>query len=134
MRLKPFVAVIMLVVLNAVSAVWAEESRFSSEFDQCMDRSGGATFDMIECMTAEHEKQDVKLNAAYKKLMNAESEERKKKLREAQRAWIKFRDAYGDFIYDPDGGTLARVEANYWNLEATAEQAKRLEELVDRFQ
>jgi len=55
-------------------------------------------------------------------------EGQKSKLREAQRAWIKFRDSYGDFLYDPEGGTMARVRANDWNMQATADRARQLED------
>ena len=107
--------------------VWAFDDKFSKNFQRCLDQAVG-DFDIIECAQREFEKQDARLNVVYKKLMAKESEEQKKKLREAQRAWIKFRDAWGDYLYDQQGGTLARVTAMMWHLEATADQAGRLEQ------
>jgi len=48
-------------------------------------------------------------------------------LQEAQRAWIKYRDTNCDFYYDPDGGTLARVNANSCMMTSTADRARELE-------
>ncbi|MGB0126460.1 MAG: lysozyme inhibitor LprI family protein [Rhodocyclaceae bacterium] len=50
-------------------------------------------------------------------------------MQEAQRAWIKFRDANCDFYYDPEGGSLARVSANDCMMSSTARRAKELESL-----
>ena len=117
----------LAVSLAPATVLMAEQTRFSPEFGRCMDASGGVTMAMLECISAEHEKQDARLNAAYKKLMVTLTEERKNSLREAQRAWMKFRDAYSSFLYDPDGGSIARIDANHWLMESTAIQADQLE-------
>ena len=54
---------------------------------------------------------------------------RKKQLQEAQRSWINYRDANCAFYDDPDGGTLARVNANSCMMTATADRANELERL-----
>lgn len=84
---------------------------------------------MIECIDAEAQRQDGRLNKAYKALMAGLSAERKKQLLDAQRNWIKFRDANCGFYYDPDGGTMARVSANDCVMNMTAGRAKELENL-----
>jgi len=48
---------------------------------------------MQACIADERERQDKRLNAAYKALIGAVSEERKAELRNVQRKWIAFRDA-----------------------------------------
>jgi uncharacterized protein YecT (DUF1311 family) len=68
---------------------------------------------MIECMGAETKRQDVPLNKAYKVIMAGLSSERKKQLQEAQPLWLKYRQANCDFYYNPDGGTIDRVNANH---------------------
>ena len=105
----------------------ASDDKLSKDYQRCMDKALG-DFDIIECTQKELEKQDARLNAAYKKLRAAESEQQKKNLQEAQRAWIKFRDTWGAYLYDPEGGTIARVSAISWHLEATVDQAIRLEQ------
>ena len=47
----------------------------------------------------------------------------------AQRAWITYRDANCSFYFDPDGGTIARVNSNSCFMSATATRAKELETL-----
>ena len=84
---------------------------------------------MTECITTETQRQDARLNKAYKALMAELPSLRKKQLQEAQRAWIKFRDTNCAFYDDPDGGTLARVNANACMMTATAERASELERL-----
>jgi len=50
---------------------------------------------------------------------------------EAQRAWIKFRDANCGFYADPERGSAARMTANECFLNATADRAKELSLLAD---
>jgi uncharacterized protein YecT (DUF1311 family) len=74
-----------------------------------MAKANGANPDMIDCIMAEAKQQDARLNENYKRLMSKFSEERKKTLLEAQRAWIRFRDANCAFWDDPAGGQRTRT-------------------------
>lgn len=116
-----------LAIAAASHAASAHETGLSKPYATCMDKSGGVTMDMIECITAENQRQDIQLNKAYKALMAELSPPRKKQLQEAQRAWIRYRDTNCDFYYDPDGGTLARVNANACMMTATADRSRELE-------
>lgn len=58
----------------------------------CLDKSGGVTVDMLECIGLEAERQDKQLNRNYKALMGDLSEARKKQL---QAASGKLRSVYG---------------------------------------
>ncbi|MGE0083623.1 MAG: lysozyme inhibitor LprI family protein [Desulfococcaceae bacterium] len=89
------------------------------------------SLDMIECFAAETEKQDARLNKVYRELMKALSPERKKQLQEAQRAWIKFRDANHSFCANPDGGSTATVNSNNYFMSATAARAKEIEDFKE---
>ncbi|TAN65862.1 MAG: DUF1311 domain-containing protein [Methylobacter sp.] len=111
----------------AVQPVFAADDDLSQIFSTCMDQAGGVTPSMVECMNAETERQDVRLNKAYKDIMAGLSAGRKKQLQEAQRLWIKYRKANCDFYYDPDGGSIARINASDCFLSATAARAKELE-------
>lgn len=110
-----------------VQPVFAADDGLSQTFPTCMDQAGGVTPSMVECMGAETERQDVRLNKAYKDIMAGLSAGRKKQLQEAQRLWLKYRKANCDFYYDPDGGSIARINANDCFLSATASRAKELE-------
>lgn len=106
---------------------FADEVELSQQFSSCMDRSGGVTVEMLDCIGAETQRQDIPLNQAYRDVMASLTPERKKQLQEAQRAWIRYRDANCDFYADPDGGTMAAVSSNDCFMSTTASRAKELE-------
>src|SRR6266478_9105520 len=62
-----------------------------------------------------------RLNENYKKLISKLPTERKNALVEAQRAWIKFRDANCGFYADPDGGVLSILKYRSKGVAAQAE-------------
>lgn len=115
-----------LVLICIAQFASADEIEYSSKFSDCMDKSGGVTIDMLDCINDELERQDARLNKVYKEVMALLSPERQKALREAQRAWIKYRDTNCNFYYDPEGGSLARIKGNACFLEATASRANEL--------
>lgn len=98
----------------------------SKEYNACMDKAGGVTVRMLECMGTETKAQDAKLNASYQKALSGLTAARKKELTEVQRMWINYRDANCKFYMDPDGGTLARVSSSQCLMMATAERADEL--------
>ena len=108
-------------------AVHAQEINLTKQFSVCMDKADGVTQHMVECIDAETKRQDARLNKAYKALLADLNPERKKQLLEAQRAWLKFRDTNCAFYFDPEGGTIARVQAVDCMMTMTASRAKELE-------
>ncbi len=124
---KPlWVALLMAIAPYSASA---QDTGLTKQHTACMDKSGSTTAGMMECITAEFQRQDARLNKAYKAVMTGLTPERKKQLLEAQRAWLKFRDANCAFYDDPDGGSMARVSANDCMMTATAGRARELENL-----
>ena len=119
-------ALTLACVPHAANAV---EAGSSKQFSTCMDKSGGVTSSMVECIVTENKLQDARLNKAYKALGADLPPARKAQLLEAQRAWIKFRDSNCSFYDDPDGGSMARVSANECVMRATTERARELEML-----
>ena len=97
-------SILACLVLSALSCAQAEE-RTSKSYATCLEKAGGATFAMQDCISEELERQDRRLNGAYKVLMDSLPEKRKAQLRDAQRKWIEFRDANCEFYYDPQGGS-----------------------------
>lgn len=119
----------LFILIPPFAVAQDKEIGLSTGFEKCMDKAV-STVDMIDCMTKENTSQDKRLNRAYKSLMETLSAERKKKLQEAQRAWIKYRDANCDYYNDPDGGSMARIAANNCVLDATASRAQELENFL----
>ncbi|KWR90884.1 lysozyme inhibitor LprI family protein [Cupriavidus sp. IDO] len=126
---RGFLCLSLAVVVGLPFAARAEDSGLTKQFDTCMNKAGGVTAGMIDCIDGEAQRQDARLNKAYKALMGGLQSERKKQLQDAQRNWIKFRDTNCSFYYDPDGGTMARVSANDCVMTMTASRAKELENL-----
>ena len=116
-----------LTMTSLPHAASAHDAGSSKQFNTCMDKSGGVTSSMVECIVTENKLQDARLNKAFKALNADLPPARKTQLLEAQRAWIKFRDGNCSYYDDPDGGTMARVNANECVMRTTTERASELE-------
>ena len=121
---------LLLSIVGASQMAQANESNLSKQFNGCMDKAGGVTTSMVECIVAETKLQDVRLNKAYKNLTNTLDTTRKKELQDTQRLWIKYRDANCKFYYDPDGGSIVRVTSAGCFMDMTAERADELENFL----
>jgi uncharacterized protein YecT (DUF1311 family) len=86
----------------------------SIEYSRCVASSGQRDAAVAECERTEFRRQDQVLNTVYKQLEGKLDASGKSKLRDAQRAWIAFRDS--QCAYErarEEGGTLApRLEAS----------------------
>ena len=131
MQLK-FTSLLLMafVVFASAQTFGQEKALLSAEYSKCIEQSGGTDPGMLDCMGAEAERQDKRLNDVYKKLMNELKPERKRQLQEAQRLWIKYIEANCDFYLDPDGGTAARLAASECPVLAKAARAKELENFI----
>jgi len=122
------IVAIALTLFIAYSAS-ADDLGLSAEYSACLDKSGGVTMNVLDCISAETTRQDDRLNKAYKGIMGELDPARKKQLRNAQRLWLKYRDANCGFYADPEGGSIAKINANDCFLTETTERAKELEEI-----
>ena len=126
--IKNLILALALACMSHLAA--AQDVGLTKQFSVCMDKSNGVTSNMIDCLVAESNRQDARVNKTYKELMDQVSPQRKKQLEIAQGAWITFRDENCKFYYDPEGGTIATVNANDCFMSATAARAKELETLA----
>ena len=107
------------------------EARYSPAYDACMssgEAAQGVTVAMADCTSAEIEVQDAKLNAAYQQAMRGLEEAPRQKLREAQRAWIKFRDTKCASEAN-SGGTMDILNSGGCILDATVRRTIELESM-----
>ncbi|HJZ81366.1 MAG TPA: lysozyme inhibitor LprI family protein [Pyrinomonadaceae bacterium] len=73
--------------------------------DPCADAQSQA--EMNICAGKEYKAADAELNQAYQKLNSMLEAEEKAQLKEAETAWIKYRDLNCDFVADQyKGGTI----------------------------
>src|SRR5262245_244029 len=96
-REKPRKIVLVGLAFLSAELCAAADREMTQEYSTCMDKSKGVTVEMTNCILAETVRQDARLNESYRRLATKLSEERRKALLEAQRAWIQFRDANCSF-------------------------------------
>jgi uncharacterized protein YecT (DUF1311 family) len=64
-------------------------------------------FEMNQCAGKEYQAADAVLNQVYQKLVAMLDDEQKAQLKEAENAWLKYRDAHCDFVADQfKGGSM----------------------------
>ena len=116
-----------LVICIAVSAtltVSPGEERAESEL--CAEAT--TTAEMQQCLSEQYESADRQLNRAYRKAMELLSEARQAKLKEAQRAWIHFRDKTAEFeASEVEGGTMYPLVYLSALISMTEERSSELE-------
>ena len=106
------------------------EARYTKAYRDCPGFKTGVVPDMLDCISAEFEIQDKRLNAAYAKAVAGLSTSRKASLRSAQRAWIAYRDAWCGITYDAASGQQEHVDSNQCMLDETITQTMKLEGLA----
>ena len=121
------VALLGLALFWNVGLSAANDDQMTAEYSACVHNYEGMTSKILDCISTELNRQDSRLNDAYKKLMSKIPKDRKTSLVEAQRAWIKFREANCGFYHDPNGGLAAQMAGNECFLKATINRAKELE-------
>lgn len=92
---------------NYLGAVTVYQSPLAQKVNCQNPQSTGA---MLECASIEAEKADQKLNQLYQQIQKKETTSQKKRLTNAQIAWINFRDKTCEYEGGQfEGGSLANV-------------------------
>lgn len=112
----------------------AAEDGYSKTYSACMDDSGGVTVSMLDCMGSETGLQDARLNQNYKAAMQTLVVAQQIQLRDAQRLWIKFRDADCALLGSLTGGTMDSLNGASCFLDMTKERADDLAWLAEQGQ
>ena len=90
-----------LLVLNLFVVTLAQDKKK----DPCADAQSQA--DMNMCWGKEYKAADAKLNKTYQEFMSKLDESEKVQLKNAQLAWLKYRDANCEFVAEQyKGGTM----------------------------
>ena len=94
----------------------------------------GNDFQQKEALRKTEEEWDKELNIVYQKIMKVADPVTKNKLRNAQRAWIKFRDSEIENSYytnNPNGGSMGILFSLNTAAKLTEERAVQLAEMYD---
>ena len=107
-----------LLLIASEQAFGQKDDQNSADWKRCLDKSGGVTASMLDCNSAEWDREDKRLNKVYGNVMSKLSPDRKKQLQTVQRLWIQYTRANCDFWDDPDSGTAANLAASSCRLKA----------------
>ena len=80
---------------------------------------------MVECLNAKTAQWDKRLNAAYQNALKSAEPKQREQLRQAQRLWVRYRDANCAY-YAGGEGTIARINAAACLRDMTQKRAEEL--------
>lgn len=100
-------------------------------FEECMEKKISSDYNISLCLLKEHDILDKKLNSSYSNLMKILPLIGQSKLRNSQRAWLKFREYECGFAsYQEDGATMFRVIFASCYLKMTQKRLSELDEYL----
>jgi uncharacterized protein YecT (DUF1311 family) len=113
-----------IAILSAAALLGAAAFAFANDAGNPGECTG-STPEMVDCLMAQHAHWDKELTVAYQRAMTDATPAEKDKLREAERAWIKYRDANCAY-YAAGEGTIARINAAVCMRDMTKARAEEL--------
>ncbi|WP_082925800.1 lysozyme inhibitor LprI family protein [Xanthomonas nasturtii] len=113
--------------LDAERVNFGRPTKLRDSHALCVERSGGATPDLIDCDSEEYKYQDLRLNRVYRSVMAKLDVAKKQKLLNEERAWIVKRDQLCNLNGQLGGGQAEDIEESSCRLNATARRADELE-------
>lgn len=119
-----------ITLLAAVSPIALAQDDYSASYTQCMNVAQ-TTLDMNNCNGAAIKHQDTRLNDAYKKAKAGLEPAQQDQLLDAQRLWIKYRDANCKLYFSLTGGTIDQLNGAGCVLEMTKARADELNKLLE---
>ena len=88
-------------------------------------------FELNQCAARARDRADAELNKVYRELMKDAGATERAKLRAAQLAWIKFRDAHCDYeSVGNKGGTIYPMVVSFCLAGVTNARVKQLQEIL----
>ncbi|KTS25799.1 DUF1311 domain-containing protein [Pantoea sp. SGAir0180] len=84
---------VMLIALLSCKLAVAEQSTIDVTLNQCLNQAD-TTLALMQCQDTATQQWDAEMNAQYSALMKKLSGEPREKLRIAQRAWLRYREAW----------------------------------------
>ncbi len=116
------------------AAAWSRGSECNlctKEYTRCLADANGMTYAIQSCQAEEEQRQEVRLNAAYKRAQRRISSERGREMREVQRLWLRYREENARFRVG-QGLSGDKIEASrFWLLE-TAMRVSELDRIQER--
>ena len=124
-RLKTAVVLISLLLLAAVSTSGQKRKKM----DPCTDPQ--TQFEMNQCAGKAYKAADLELNQVYQRLATRLDDGEKTQLKEAQTAWLKYRDSNCEFVADQfKGGSMRPMIYGYCLADVTKKRTSELKSQI----
>lgn len=134
MRIVTYVAIAVGLIGAASAGAQTKrrvQDRYSNDYNRCMntgDAANGVTSGIMDCNGLEIDRQDARLNQAYKMVMARSNSQQKTGLRMSERNWIGQRDARCQRASaSEEGGSLTTIIYSGCILEETIKRIIWLE-------
>jgi uncharacterized protein YecT (DUF1311 family) len=133
MKIALTAAALAILLPGAVNADPGPETAppYSADYQRCSnsgDAAKGVTSAMLDCMKAEYDRQDGRLNRVYTQRMASLSATRRQTLRASQRRWLAARDPGCRRQAKPsEGGTIWGLDMMGCQINATIRRTAWLE-------
>ncbi len=103
----------------------------SPTYTKCLDKSDGVTALVRECIGAEYQRIDVRLNMSYKRTLAKLGKAGQDELRRQERSWLKTRmqDCESDLEGDK-GGTIWLIEMDDCALQEVVRRTLWIEQIA----
>jgi uncharacterized protein YecT (DUF1311 family) len=128
------IALGLLVVACLLPVIAVSNSRkVKKQQTPCADAA--TQFEMNQCARKAHEAADAGLNKVYNRFAAMLDDEQRAHLKEAELAWIKYRDTNCDFegaFYK--GGTMRPMVQSYCLARVTNERTAELKQQIETFE
>ncbi|WHP46856.1 lysozyme inhibitor LprI family protein [Mannheimia bovis] len=117
----------LLIMLPAMATA---EVNYSLTFIKCRSNESNNA-DLANCISEETNRQEKRLNKVYNQYLKTLSPNHSKAFKEAQRAWIKYKDlSMKAAAMEYEGGSLAGISSSYKYMDMTIEKADEIEKLL----
>ena len=123
------------VILSSVVCPAQESKQLHDCFQKEMSQSG-----MDRCASEEAARADAELNGVYQRLLSIAEHEpgAPEKIRDCERAWIKYRDAYIEAMYPEEDkqaayGTVYPMEVDLLLATITRKHAEEIQNLIEQY-
>lgn len=112
----------------AFGAERSNQVQYTKAYDECIESSNGVTINLRKCANDELQRQDMRLNRLYKKLLGATEPSGREKLKSAQFAWIQFRDRQCEFEASSEQqGSMVPLLITSCHMDFTIRRANEIE-------
>ena len=106
-----------------------QKQPFSKDFYKCDKERGETTIGIASCLEEEFNREDKRLNTAYKKAKESIQPFRRESLKKVQLAWIAYRDAKCGFLHHKESGSSGSLDEQECLIKETMIRAKELKDI-----